>query len=172
MPLPVRERLLRRLERRILCSHADAYGQCLNSPAVGSERCRTHGGGRKSEARGASVLLDILKDSLAPADVAAIDDVYRFGPTTLEDLIALLRLRVGDLERRYRDGFLTLSDYGDQLRSLTDQIRKLTESNSKIALNEALAMRNDEPSEEAFNPFAHFPPPAAPATNNDNGGES
>lgn len=156
---PVREKLLRRLQRLHLCAGRTLSGvQCTNSPAVGSEFCRAHGTAPREKQTG-SVLLDVLKSCLSADDAAAIDDAFRYGPTTLEDLIALTRLRILDLEKRYRDGFVSLAAYGTELRTLTEQVRRLTESNSKIALNDALSQRNTAPEDETFNPFAHLPHP-------------
>lgn len=166
---PVREKLLRRLSRLHLCAARTIRDtQCMNTPAVGSQFCREHAPAT-GEPKAGSVLLDILKSCLSPADAAAIEDVYTYGPVSLEDLIALHRLRINDLERRYRDGFVSLAQYGVELRALTEQVRKLTESNSKIALNDALSQRNTAPEAEAFNPFAHIPPP--PKQSDASGGE-
>lgn len=160
---PVREKLLRRLQQRRICGVVLSDGRsCLASPLPGLQTCRSCTPRKVREAaneKPASVLLDVLKGSMRDEDAAAVEEFLTHGPCTLEDLIAVHRLRLAQLERRFADGLITLAQYGSELRQCTETIRKLTIDNSKLQLNEALANRFSTDDEEAFNPFAHLPLP-------------
>lgn len=158
---PVRARLLRRIAERRICGSTDTESgrPCLATPLTPGGRCEPHGGTiikAYAEKRGpGSVLTSILSACMSPEDAKVVQEIYKYGPCTLEDQIALTRLRILDLERRFRDGYLLLDAYGKELRSLTEQLRKLTVDNSKIALNQALADRFETPEAEEYDPFRY-----------------
>ena len=113
-----------------------------------------------SKPKPASVLCEVLGLALAPEERDTLNEIYEFGPICLDDQIAIVRLRLIQNERSFRDGYLTTDDYTKTLLRLTEELRKLVEVNSKLAVNEALARRFavDETPQDAFDPLAEPTP--------------
>jgi len=163
--LPVRKRLLRRIAEGRVCGYISKQSgrPCLATPLAIGRGCAQHDRLRpateaspvdrpESKEPGA-VLQRFLSSCVSSEDATIIDEIYKYGPATLEDQIALVRLRIGDSERRFRDGYLLVDDYLRTLKTLTDLLVKLTDANAKVAANTALADRlRGEPEPEAFDP--------------------
>lgn len=165
---PVRQKLLRRIQSGQVCGFISETTQrpCLATPIARGRYCCRHDKTQhlaeyqaelaKRKVTPATVLSEALGAFMSPEDAQTLNEIYEYGPIVLDDQIGLLRLRIMNLEKTFRDGFITVAEYHRDLLALTDSLRKLTETNSKLALNAALANRfaSDDAPEDKFNPLA------------------